>query len=248
MLTELGDKKLLGNFRILIDEVSADPNYNPANAKLKTSALEAQFTAGDTAVSAVAAAQAPHKLAISDRETAFSELRPLAVRSRNFLKASGAPKQVAADAETFVRKLSGGRKTPKVKTDPQADATAPGGDTPTSRSSSQMSYDNQVGHFESYVEVVKNVPAYKPNEADLKVSALTARAADLKAKSNAVSTTSANMTQARGQRDELLYLDEDSIVNTALLVKAYVQSALGTKSPLYKKVKPLKFSRQNKGS
>ena len=31
MATESGDKKLLGNFRKLIDEVSADPNYNPAN-------------------------------------------------------------------------------------------------------------------------------------------------------------------------------------------------------------------------
>lgn len=242
MATESGDKKLLGNFRTLIDEVSAEPNYNPANTWLKTSALEAQFAAGDTAVSAVAAAQAPHKLAISDRETAFSALRPLVVRSRNFLKASGAPKQVAAAAETFVRKLTGARKTPKPKPDPKADAAAPGGDTPTSRSSSQMSYDNQVGHFESYVEVVKNVPSYKPNEADLKVTALTSFASDLKAKSNAVSTASATLTQARGQRDRLLYLDEDSIVNTAKLVKAYVQAALGTKSQLYKKVKGLKFT------
>jgi len=42
MATESGDKKLLGNFRKLIDEVSADPNYNPANSKLKKSALEAR--------------------------------------------------------------------------------------------------------------------------------------------------------------------------------------------------------------
>ena len=47
MPTESGDKKLLGNFRKLIDEVSADPNYNPANSKLKKSALEAQYDAGD---------------------------------------------------------------------------------------------------------------------------------------------------------------------------------------------------------
>jgi hypothetical protein len=39
MATESGDKKLLGNFRKLIDEVSADPNYNPANTKLKKTAL-----------------------------------------------------------------------------------------------------------------------------------------------------------------------------------------------------------------
>jgi len=220
MPTESGDKKLLGNFRKLIDEVSADPNYNPANSKLKKSALEAQYDAGDASASAVSAARAPNRLAITDRETAFGGLRTLAVRSRNFLKASGAPKPVTADAETFIRKLSGGRKSPKVKADPNATPTAPAGEGPTTRSSSQMSYDNQVGHFESYIEVVKNVPAYKPNEAELKVAALTAFAADLKDKSNAVSTTSATLNQARGQRDRLLYLDDDSIVNTALLVKS----------------------------
>jgi hypothetical protein len=246
MATESGDKKLLGNFRKLIDEVSADPNYNPANTKLKKSALEAQYDAGDASASAVSAARAPNKLAITDRETAFGGLRALAVRSRNFLKASGAPKPVTADAETFIRKLSGGRKSPKVKADPQATPAAPAGETPTTRSSSQMSYDNQVGHFESYIEVVKNVPAYKPNEAELKLAALTAFAADLKDKSNAVSTTSAALNQARGQRDRLLYLDDDSIVNTALLVKAYIQAALGTKSQLYKKVKGLEFARQRK--
>jgi hypothetical protein len=248
MATESGDKKLLGNFRKLIDEVSADPDYNPANSKLKQSALETQYTAADASASALSAARAPNKLAITDRETAFGGLRALAVRSRNFLKASGAPKPVSADAETFIRKLSGGRKSPKVKADPKANPAAPAGEAPTTRSSSQMSYDNQIGHFESYIEIVKNVPAYKPNEADLKLAALTAFAADLMAKSNAVSTTSATLSQARGQRDRLLYLDEDSIVNTALLVKAYVHAALGTKSPLYKQVKGLEFARQRKGS
>jgi len=98
MSTESGDNKIIGNFRKLIDEVSADPNYDPANNKHKIPALEAQYTAGDAAVSAVAAARTPHKLAITDRETEFSRLRPLAVRSRNYLKASGAPAGVVKEA------------------------------------------------------------------------------------------------------------------------------------------------------
>lgn len=87
-MSESGDNKILGNFRKLIDEVAADPTYNPANAKHKIPALEAQYTAGDAAVTAVAAARAPNKFAITDRETTFGGLRPLAVRSRNYLKAS----------------------------------------------------------------------------------------------------------------------------------------------------------------
>jgi hypothetical protein len=81
-----------------------------------------------------------------------------------------------------------------------------------------------------------------------RLAALDAFAASLTAKSSTVSTTSATLNQARGLRDQLLYLDDDSIVNTALLVKAYVKAALETKSQLFKKIKGLKFSRSNKGS
>ncbi len=242
MSNESGDKKVLGNFRKLIDEVSAESAYNPANTRLKKTALEAQYTAADEAVDALAEAQAPNKLAISTREAGFGDLRALAVRSRNFLKASGAPKEVAVDAEQFVRKLSGGTRKAKAKAAAAGDAAPANTPTPATRSSSQMSYDNQIGHFRSYIEIVKNVTEYKPNEADLKVAALTAFADDLDARSNAVSTTSAALTQARGERDRLLYLDEDSVVNTAKAVKNYVQAALGSDSPLFKKIKPIKFT------
>lgn len=242
MPSEGGDQKVLGNFRKLIDEVSAEPAYDPANNKHKITTLEAQYTAGAAAVAAVAAAKAPNKLAITDRETMFGGLRPLAVRSRNYLRASGAPTGVVADADIFIVKLSGGRKSPKVKDNPNApegDGNGSGG----SSSASQMSYENQVGNFRSYIELVKNISEYNPNEADLKVTALTAFSAELVTKSNAVSTTTATLNQARGVRDQLLYLSDDSIVNTAKLVKAYVQAALGTASQLYKKIKGLRFDR-----
>lgn len=243
-MSETGDKKLIGNFRKLIDEVSTEPAFDPSNDKLKITALEAQYTAGNAAVNAVAAARAPHKLAITDRENAFRGLRPLAVRSRNYLKASGAPKGVVEDADSFILKLSGGRKSAKVKDDPNT----PEDESKQSSSASQMSYDNQIGNFESYIEIVRNVSAYKPNEADLKVKALDEYAASLTTKSRAVSTNSATLDQARGKRDQLLYLADDSIVNTAGLVKAYVQSALGSTSPLYKKIKGILFPRQRKDS
>jgi hypothetical protein len=61
----------------------------------------------------VAVAHAPSKLAITERESGFGDLRQLVVRSRNFLKASGASQAVAEDAETFVRKLVAASKKPK---------------------------------------------------------------------------------------------------------------------------------------
>lgn len=42
-MSESGDNKVIGNFRKLIDEVSADSAYNPSNEDLKIPALEAQY-------------------------------------------------------------------------------------------------------------------------------------------------------------------------------------------------------------
>ena len=237
MPTESGDKKLVGNFRKLIDQVSAEQNYNPANPKLTKTALETQYTTGEAAADDVSAKHAPNKLAVTDRQGGFDDLPTLVIRSRNFLKASGASKAVVDDAETHVRKLTGGRKSAKVKDDP----ATPADESKASHSASQMSYDNQLGNLGAYLEILKNVPSYNPNEADLKLTSLTAFAANLKARNNAVSTTSAALNQARGLRDRLLYLDDDSIANTAQMVKTYVKGALGTSSQLYKQIKGLQF-------
>ena len=101
-------------------------------------------------------------------------------------------------------------------------------------------------NLDSFVEVVASVTDYKPNEPDLKVTALRALSNDLKSKNNAVSSTFAPLSQARGTRDQLLYEAEDSVVNTALLVKAYVSAAFGASSQLHKQIKGLKFDRPNK--
>src|SRR5258708_25214379 len=111
MPNEAGDMKLLGNFRKLIDHVTADPKYAPTNAALKVIALEAQYTAALAAVQSLADSLAPSKLAINDRLVAFDALGPLVMRSRNLLKASGASKELLEDAETSVRKILGRRKT-----------------------------------------------------------------------------------------------------------------------------------------
>jgi hypothetical protein len=108
-----------------------------------------------------------------------------------------------------------------------------------------LSYDNRLGNFGGYLAILSNVPAYNPNEADLKVAGLNATALDLRSKNDAVSSTFVPLSQARGLRDRLLYLNADCVVNTALLAKAYVSGALGTSSQLYKQIKGLQFKRKN---
>lgn len=245
MPNEAGDSRLTANLRRLIDSVSADPTYNPSNAALKTTALESLYSAGMAASQDVGTRMATHKLAINDRQTVFEQLAGLVKRSRNMLKASGASTKVLDDAETLVRKLTGGRKTPKAKNVADNQST-PENEAVVNHSASQMSYDNRIGNFGAYIAILQNVPEYKPNETDLKLVDLNATLADLQAKNNAVSAAFVPLSQARGVRDNLLYTGAGSIVNTALLVKAYVSGALGPTSQLNKQIKGIEFQRQRK--
>lgn len=79
----------------------------------------------------------------------------------------------------------------------------------------------------------------------MKIAALEAFADELDAKNNAVITTGVALAQARTLRDQLLYTNPDSVVNNALLVKAYVKGAFGSDSALYKQIKGLEFSRKS---
>lgn len=57
MASESGDMKLIGNFGQLIELVSLDPNYNPANPALPAPALNTRKTAGMAAVTSLGQAE-----------------------------------------------------------------------------------------------------------------------------------------------------------------------------------------------
>lgn len=240
MTTEAGDMKTLGNFRKLIDWVSAEPNYNPSNALLTKEALEIMYGSALAAVEAVSAKLAPNKAAILARQEIFALLPARARQVRNYVKSLGASKATLAALETPLRKLTGMRKSARIKDDPNT----PENEADQQHSASQMSYDNRTGSFAVFRAIVKGIVTYIPNEAQLKLTALDAFADDLEAKNNAVSTTFVPLSQARGLRDGLLYQNTDSVVNTAQLVKAYVSGAFGNSSHLYKQIKGLTFGKR----
>lgn len=245
MPSESGDMKLLGNFRKLIDFVSADPNYNPANTKIGKPALETLYTSGQGVASDVSTTSAPYKVSVNTRQTKFEDVPRRFGAAVRMAKASGADERVLEDLDGAKRKLSGQRKSKVPKDDPNTPASE-GEPGKASHSASQMSYDNQVGNVESLVALLSNIASYNPNETELKIASLQAFATELKAANNAVSAAFVPLSQSRGTRDEVLYTSPDSVVNIALLVKAYVSAAFGTQSQLYKQIKGLTFHRQGK--
>jgi hypothetical protein len=242
MPTESGDRKVIDNYRQIIDHVTASPDYNPANPLIAKTALATHHAAAGAADDAVDTAAAPYKVAVNARQEVFDPLSTLIRRSFAMLKASGASQGELDNAQTEVRKITGVRKSPKKKAGPNAPATE--GDK--QHSASQMSYANRRGNVGAYVAILANVPSYNPNEDELKLAAMQALVADLDDKNNAVSAAFVPLNQARGARDRILYLDDDSVVNRAALIKAYVQAAFGRDSQLYKAIKGLDFKRQTR--
>lgn len=242
MAHESGDMKLLGNFRKLIDFISAETNYNPTNPLLATTALETLYTDALAAVNDIPVKLAPNKVAINERQIAFDELPALVRRSRNVLKASGASPELISDAETYVRKITGKRKTPKVVDNPDA----PEAEASVSISASQLSFENQLGNFRSLNQILMNEPLYSPNEDELKTGKFTNLANNLEVQNNAVRASFVPLSNSRAARDGQLYNGENSVLNVARQVKDYVKGALGTDSNLYRQIKGLKFRTQSK--
>jgi hypothetical protein len=242
MPTESGDRKVIDNYRQLIDHVTANPDYNPANSLIAKAALATHRTAAFAADDAVDTSAAPYKMAVTARQEVFDPVSTVMRRSFAMLKASGASQGELDDAKTELRKITGARKSPKKKAGPNT----PAAEVDKQHSASQMSYANRRGSVGAYVSILANVSSYNPNEDELKLSALQALVADLDAKNDAVSAAFVPLSQARGARDAILYLDEDSVVNRAALVKAYVAAAFGRDSQLYKAIKGLDFRRPHR--
>ena len=112
-------------------------------------------------------------------------------------------------------------------------------------STSQMSYDSRLDNFDKLIKLLSSVPAYAPNEADLKIASLTALYTDLKAKNLAVINAETPLNNARIARNDVMYKDNVGLVDVATDVKTYIKSVYGATSPQYKTVSSLKFTKYN---
>ena len=216
--------------------------YNPSKASIKLAALQALALSAKTAIGAVNSALPAYSNAVSAREVGFDPLSKLTTRIVNALKATDTTTQVDESAQTLARKIQGARATAK-KTEAEKTALATEGTVVTEISSSQMSYDSRLDSFDKLIKLLASVPLYAPNEADLKVTALTTYYNDLKAKNAAVVTSTVPLSNARISRNDILYKTNTGVVDIAFDVKVYVKSVFGATSPQYKQISKLKFTK-----
>ncbi len=239
--TETGHAKNVANFDDLISFVTAyGATYNPSKAAIKLTALQTLSTNAKNAISAVNATMPALSNAIAAREVAFEPLNKLITRVSNAIKATDTTKQVDENVKTLVRKIQGTRAKPKA-TEAEKAAAAAEGKVIKEISSSQMSFDSRLDHFDKLIKLLTSLTLYAPNEAELKVTALTALYNDLKTKNTAVVNATAPLSNARITRNDILYKPNTGLVDIAIDTKTYIKSVFGASSPQYKQVSGLEF-------
>ena len=239
--SETGHAKNVANLDQLISFATGyGAVYNPSKASIKLTALQTLSTNAKNAINAVNAALPAYSNAVAAREVAFEPLKKLSTRILNALKATDTTIQVDDNATTLVRKLQGKRATPKKTEEEKAIAKAEGTET-KEVSSSRLSYDSQIDSFDKLMKLLASVALYAPNEAELKVTALTAILNDLRAKNTAVISATTLLSNARISRNAILYKENTGLVDITVDTKTYIKSLYGATSPQYKQVSKLEF-------
>lgn len=236
--SETGHAKNIASFEILITYCKGyGSNYNPANTTLSVDQLTSLNGSTATALSVCAKKLTLFNYATDERMKAFSNLKPLATQIINALMASGVGSVTIDTAKTINRKLQG-QRAGKAKLPVDANGT-PGG----SVSASQLSYDNQIAHFNELIELLDSITDYQPNESALQVANLQVHLATLKGVNSAVIQSQTDWSNSRVVRDHLMYDVNTGMVDIALQVKAYVKSIYGASSKEFKQVSGVKFTR-----
>lgn len=240
-VSETGHAKNIANLQELIAFATGyGATYNPTKTTLKLPQLNALVSASQTSLADVIAKNTTFNNNVNDRQIAFSNLKPLATRLINALQTTDATAEKIADAKTFNKKIQGTRaKATTTPTDPNTPA-------PTTISTSQLSYDQQIQHLAGIVSVLKSETSYAPNEIDLKIETLTSKQTDLNIKNNAVATAHVNASNARISRDANLYAPATGILAIAAEVKKYIKSVFGASSPQFAQVKGIVFTKMKK--
>ena len=240
-VSETGHAKNVANLQDLISFVTGyGATYNPTKNALKLPQLNALAIASQASLADVVTKNTAYNNKVNERVVAFSNLKALSTRLINALQTTDATTQKVADAKAFNKKLQGVRAK-AITTPPDPNTPAP-----TTISTSQQSYDQQIQHLAGIISVLQSEPSYAPNENDLKIVTLTAKQTDLTAKNNAVATAYTNVSNSRISRDTTLYGTDTGLLDIATEVKKYVKSVYGATSPQFAQVKGIVFTKKRK--
>ena len=235
---ESGISTYTGHFRMLIDVcIVFGDAYNPQNTDLQIASLEAQLASVQTSINNTDTLAPVLITAASARQDKFTLATSLSTRILAAATVLRLPSAVITHIKELVRKLRGDRARKLT----EKDMIGANGEPAKHISVSQVSFNEKIEHFNKLIDLVNSQPAYTPTETELTVASLTALLNEMRESNNAVMAATAVLTNARQERDQLLYAPQTGMMDTALLVKEYIKAVFGPNSPQYKEVKHITF-------
>lgn len=236
--SEIGHAKNVANFEDLISFCTRyGAIYNPILNAIKVANMNILKINASSALASAIAANTAFKNAANNREIVFEPVKKLTTKVMAALKACGATEQTVKDASTINHKIQGKRAKPKTASESKEKAIINPNDPPVEVpeetkqiSVSQQSYDSMIEHFEKLISLLSSIPAYNPNEAVLKIASLNTLLTSMKTSNSAVITAYTNWSNARIQRNDVLYKKITGLVDVALESKNYVKSLYGATS------------------
>ena len=176
--SEVGHAKNVANFEDLINRcIGFGVSYNPSLNAIKIANMNTLRTNALNALNTAVSMHTAYVNAVDNRQAIFDPLQKMATRILAALKACGASDAVMKDAQTINRKIQGKRAKPIKEVEIQ-DNQQIVGPTPTpvvlpvNISVSQLSFDSMIEHYTKLIDLLTTVPAYIPNENELKIVGL----------------------------------------------------------------------------
>ena len=174
-----------------------------------------------------------YKNAVADREIAIAPLGKRISKAGNYAKSIAISDTDKENIASQVKKIRGDKKAKTVNPDTAEVETI---------STSQMSYDSRIANLETITSQFASHPEYAPNETEIQVSTLQTYHTELTTLSTLVNSAGNALITARKDRNQILYFDDQNIIQLIKDIKNYVKSLGDVAQPYYKALVKLKFS------
>ncbi len=233
--SEVGHAKNVANLQKLTEQVTVYTLYNPPVENLTVESLQTLYTTASAKLTEVEDKRLANKNAITLRQSAFENLKPTSTKIINHLGILGLSEGILDQAKSLNRVIQGGKKKTTTPPDENGQPSNP-------LSTSRQSYTQMAENFGILLQLLSTIPAYNPNEDELKLINLNTYKDSLVSATQSVDQTEAELNTKLIERDNLLYADGTGLYSIAQNVKKYVKSLYGATSPEYANVSNIEFT------
>ena len=233
--SEVGHAKNVANLQKLTEQVNVYTLYNPPVDNIKVANLQTLYNTASTKLNEVEDKRNANKNAITLRQSAFENLKSTCTKIINHLGILGLPQGTIDQAKSLNRLIQGGQKKATTPPEERKEETR-------TVSTSRQSYTQQAENFGILLQLLSTIPAYNPNEDDLKLTNLETYKNSLVSSTQSVDQTEAELNNKLIERDNILYTEGTGLYSIAQNVKKYVKSIYGATSTEYANVSAIKFT------